>query len=289
MNGSAHIVHMLPLLMLWAFASLLLVAPTSALALGNVPGIHKRDGSGIDSSHELPHYETHDAAWAAIREAHANGNSVKAAYIKSTGTLISNIQFEEQKLSKRFDFGTIVNGAGSIVNGVGHAIKHVLPNIGKTIPWITFTEHQVVSQGTYFTAWQPASCPFYNDKSIGDVRHDFTTTITKSVMLTPGFDLDLAGKAALKIGAEITRLKTLTRLDSYTVHAGDNCQIWVRPLMLWQYQQSRQCKRTSLMTDDKTCTGWSASVRGDFLVQNKTVGNLRCGEANIRRNDCGEK
>lgn len=218
-------------------------------------------------------YETHDAAWAAIGEAHNKGEILKSAYIKSTGTLISNIKFEEQYISKRFSIGGI--------------ISHFWPKAGHYIPGISFTENQVNSQGTYFTAWEPSSCVFYNDKSTSDVRHDFTTTLTKTTTIIPGFDVNLAGVAALKIGAEITKTNTLTRLDSYTIKAGTDCQTWVRPLMLWQNQQFRQCKKTSLTSDDKTCTSWGKVIQAIFLVQNKTIGNLRCGEANILKNQCG--
>lgn len=230
---------------------------------------------------DILHFETHDEAWKAIGEAKEKGNVVKGAYISSSGTLISNIKFEEEKQSKRFDVG------GFFKHDVVGTIRHYWPGAGKVIPGITFTEHQVIAQGTYFTDWEPSSCPFYNDKSTSDVRHDFTTTITKSTTIIPGFDLNLAGTAALKIGAEITKTNTLTRLDSYTIKAGTNCQTWVRPLMLWQNQQTRDCKKTSLTSSDKTCTGWGKVIQAIFLVQNKTIGNLRCGEANILRNKCG--
>lgn len=255
------------LLLVWALVSLVIV-PVSAAIIG------KRGEDAAKSTNDIAHYDTHEAAWTAIGEAYAKGNVLKAAYIKSTGTFISNIKFQEQKLAKRFNLG-----------GVFH---HLFPNAGKYIPGITFTEHQINGQGTYFTPWEPASCVFYNDKSLTDVRRDFTTTITKASLYALGFDLGFAQASAKNLGAVITNTNTVTQHESYMIKAGNNCQLWVEPLMLWQIQQHRDCKMEAVMTNDKVCTPWSPAIKGIFLVQNKININLQCGEKSIRRNDCGK-
>lgn len=214
----------------------------------------------------------HDAAFKIISDLRSKGQVPKEVFINSTNTVITDIRYDDETTPEAFSFGGIV--------------RHFWPGAGKVIPGIHWNERQVNSQGTYFTPWVPASCPFYNDKSTSDVRHDFTTTLTKTTTYTPGFDLNFGGVAALKIGAEITKTNTLTRLDSFTIKAGANCQLWVRPLRLWQNQQTRSCVKSGL-SGPTTCSGWSAVIHGDFLVQNKTIPNLWCGAGNIRPNNCG--
>lgn len=274
LGSSQKVRYSFLLVTLWALTFTLLVNPINAILLNEDAKFSKRAEESAQKSVDYPHYETRDDAWKAIEEAHKKGNSMDGAYIKSTGILITDIKIEDEKLTKRFSIGGL--------------IKHFFPGAGRIIPGISFTEHQVNMQGVYFTDWKPSSCPFYNDKSTSDVRHDFTTTLTNTRTWAPGFDINIASVFALKLGAEITKTNTLTRLDSYTIKAGAICQLWVRPLRLWQNQQYRQCKKTSLTSNDKTCTSWSAIVQGNFLVQNKTIGNLRCGEDNVQKNNCGE-
>lgn len=261
--------------LLLAWLSLALVGAAPLTNEANVEKRASKDTATVDfhptQYHDISVHDE-DAAVQVLSNMRAKGQVPKSIFINSTLTMISDIVYDDETTPEAFSIGGI--------------IRHFWPKAGKVIPGINWTERQVNTQGTYFAGWAPASCVFYNDKSPSDVRHDFTTTITKTKTYTAGFDINFGAAAALKLGAEITKTNTYTRLDSYTIKAGSDCQLWVRPFRLWQNQQVRTCKKSGF-SSPKTCTGWSAIIHGDFLVQNKTIPNLQCGAGNIRYNDCG--
>lgn len=247
------------------------VVPKDGLALTE---LEIREAAAANQP-QFPKFDTHDAAWAKIKEAKEKGAEIKEAYITSTNTFISDIKIEGEmkQLAKRFS--------------VGGLIKHFIPNAGKVIPGISFTEWQVNLEGAYFAPWKPSSCPFYNDKSNGPVSHNFTVTISKSICPYAFFKLKLASYGAIKYGGWIYTNNEYTRLDCYQINPGQICQLWERPYRYWQNQQTRECKKSSFSASSKTCTGWGAIMHGDFLLQNKTIPNLRCGDNNVLKNNCG--
>lgn len=270
------------LICVW-LSSVLLGLVEAAPASGAVAGLGGRDAP-LDSilgkreaasadAESIPQFDTYEQAWAAIQAAKEKGKPLAGAYVKSEGILITDIEYQQEvKVDKRESPLEIA--------------QKMVP-VGQIIPGIAFTERQVAGQGTYFAPWAPASCPFYNDKSPSDVRHDFTVTITKTKSFQPGFDINVCAAAALHIGAEITKTESYTRTDSYTIKAGKICQLWVQPLRFWQDQQTRTCRKTGFTATDKKCGAWGASIHGDFLVQNKTIGNLQCGPKNVDKTNCG--
>lgn len=258
----------------WCLAAASLMLSVGAAPAGGVPVAYldKRE----EAKPVLPTYSTHDEAWKALDAAFENKQPLAAAiFVKESNTLISNI---------KYDVGDEKNDNEK--RSLGKLIKHFFHNAGKVLPGISFDEHQVNSQGTYFAGWAPVSCPYYNEFSTGDVRHDFQTIITHTRTYSAGFDIKFGALAALNIGATITDSEQYIRWDSYTVPAGSICQLWVQPLRLWQNQQIRSCHRASLTDGTKICGGWGAVIHGDFLVENKTVPNMQCG-AHVDKTHCG--
>lgn len=156
----------------------------------------------------------------------------------------------------------------------------------KIVPGLKYTDHRVVNAGTYVLPWKPTSCYFRNPGQSLIRDHIYEELIFNARTLPQDYDFELARSNARERGNVIATENTLRGRARYDVGPGAVCQVFTQLVRMWQVQQARRCSSKFFFNTVKTCSDWTAGVRGDFYVINKSQYVQRCGENQVDKSWC---
>lgn len=149
----------------------------------------------------------------------------------------------------------------------------------------TWTEYQLIQQGTWWSQWYPASCVHPGGSGIGFIP--VTQSTSYSASWNDGFSFSFGAAAASNMGYTVTQTNSVSQAVGRRIPAHSVGQAWQHQLVVWQDQIFRACEQKYIGPDGAVCDDWSGYVRGNLPVQNGQVFGWSVGAANVDDSTCG--